>query len=99
MVHVAVSLRQWWRRRRVQPLVDDRDQVGALDERGERRPVLVGVPVVLREFEGQIHGFINMTGVSRASRDALIEVAGVLRALVHVSQTAKEHSEPIRPGR
>jgi acetyl esterase/lipase len=58
-----------------------------------------GVPVVLRRFDGLIHGFINMTGVSRASRDALIEVAGALRALVHVSETAKEHSEPIRPGR
>jgi acetyl esterase len=58
-----------------------------------------GVPVVLRRFDGLIHGFINMTGVSRASRDALIEVAGALRALVHVSETAKEHREPIRPGR
>ena len=42
-----------------------------------------GVPVVLRRFSGLIHGFINMTGVSRASREALIETAGTLRALVH----------------
>ena len=46
-----------------------------------------GVPVVLRRFSGLIHGFINMTGVSRASRDATIEVAGALRALVHVSHS------------
>jgi acetyl esterase len=46
-----------------------------------------GVPVVLRRFAGLIHGFINMTGVSRASRDATIEIAGALRALVHVSHT------------
>jgi acetyl esterase len=42
-----------------------------------------GVPVVGRRFAGLVHGFINMTGVSRASREALIEVAGTLRALVH----------------
>jgi acetyl esterase len=41
--------------------------------------------VVLRRFAGLIHGFINMTGVSRASRDATIEVAGALRALVHMA--------------
>jgi acetyl esterase len=46
-----------------------------------------GVPVVLRRFPGLIHGFMNMTGVSRASRDATIEIAGALRALVHVSPT------------
>ena len=57
------------------------------------------MPSTLRRFDGLIHGFINMTGVSRASRDALIEVAGALRALVHVSQTAKEQRDPIRPGR
>jgi acetyl esterase len=46
-----------------------------------------GVPVVLRRFSGLIHGFINMTGVSRASREAMIEVAGTLRALVHSHAT------------
>jgi acetyl esterase len=46
-----------------------------------------GVPVVLRRFSGLIHGFINMTGVSPASHDAMIEIAGMVRALVHVSET------------
>jgi acetyl esterase len=39
-----------------------------------------GVPVVLRRFESLVHGFVNAGGVSRASRAALIEVAGMLRA-------------------
>jgi acetyl esterase len=47
-----------------------------------------GVPVVLRRFPGLIHGFINMTGVSRVSRDATIEIAGALRALVRTAPTA-----------
>jgi acetyl esterase len=46
-----------------------------------------GVPVLERRFGGLIHGFINMTGVSRASRDATIEIAGALRALVRISPT------------
>jgi acetyl esterase len=46
-----------------------------------------GVPVLLRRFPGLIHGFINMTGVSRASRDATIEIAGALRALVRSAPT------------
>jgi acetyl esterase len=44
-----------------------------------------GVPVLLRRFPGLIHGFINMTGVSRVSRDALIEIAGSLRALTRAT--------------
>ena len=41
-----------------------------------------GVPVLVRRFPGLIHGFINMTGVSRTSRDALVEVGGAARALL-----------------
>jgi acetyl esterase len=41
-----------------------------------------GVPVALRRFSGLIHGFINATGVSRVSRDALVEVAGATRAIL-----------------
>jgi acetyl esterase len=40
-----------------------------------------GVPTLLRRFPGLVHGFINMTGVSPASRDALVEIAGALRVL------------------
>ncbi|MBV9195196.1 MAG: alpha/beta hydrolase [Solirubrobacterales bacterium] len=41
-----------------------------------------GVPVLVRRFPGLIHGFINLTGVSRTSRDALVEVGGATRALL-----------------
>lgn len=48
---------------------------------GERLQA-AGVPVLTRRFPGLIHGFINMTGVSRTSRDALVEVGGAARALL-----------------
>jgi acetyl esterase/lipase len=41
-----------------------------------------GVPVLVRRFPGLIHGFINMTGVSRTARDALVEIGGATRALL-----------------
>ena len=41
-----------------------------------------GVPVLLRRFPGLIHGFGNMTSVSRTSRDALVEIAGAMRAVL-----------------
>jgi len=41
-----------------------------------------GVPVLLRRFPGLIHAFGNMTGISRTSRDALVEMAGALRAVL-----------------
>ncbi|MEI7889448.1 MAG: alpha/beta hydrolase, partial [Actinomycetes bacterium] len=41
-----------------------------------------GVEVVQRRFPDLIHGFINMPGVSRAARDALLETCGVLRSVV-----------------
>jgi acetyl esterase len=41
-----------------------------------------GVPVAVRRFEGEIHGFINPVGVSRVGRDAVIEMAGATRALL-----------------
>jgi acetyl esterase len=39
-----------------------------------------GVPVALRRFESLYHGFVNAGGVNRASRVALIEIAGMVRA-------------------
>jgi acetyl esterase len=45
-----------------------------------RRLRELGVPVLLRRFPGLIHGFINLTGVSPSSRDAWVEVAGMVRA-------------------
>ena len=43
-----------------------------------------GVPTVLRRFPGLIHAFVNMIGVSRVSRDAMIEIAGATRAMLSV---------------
>jgi acetyl esterase len=43
-----------------------------------------GSPVVLRHHPGMPHAFANMTGVSPAARDAVIELAGGLRALLGV---------------
>jgi acetyl esterase len=40
-----------------------------------------GTPATLRRFPGFIHGFINGAGVSRASRDAVIEIAGATRGI------------------
>jgi acetyl esterase len=39
-----------------------------------------GVPVTLRRFPGMIHGFVSATGVSRAAREAVVEIAGMTRA-------------------
>jgi acetyl esterase len=44
-----------------------------------------GVPVLSRRFDGLIHGFANMTGISPACRDALVEIAGTLRGLLRAS--------------
>ncbi len=43
-----------------------------------------GTPAILRRFPGFIHAFIGATGVSRASRDAAIEIAGATRAMFAV---------------
>jgi acetyl esterase len=41
-----------------------------------------GNKVVLRRFPGLIHGFANMTAASRSSRDAMVELAGSVRAML-----------------
>jgi acetyl esterase len=41
-----------------------------------------GGTVVVRRFESLVHGFGNMTGIHRASRDAMIEIAGALRTML-----------------
>jgi acetyl esterase len=40
-----------------------------------------GTPATVRRFPGFIHAFIAAAGVSRACRDALVEVAGVTRGM------------------
>jgi acetyl esterase len=49
-----------------------------------------GNVVALRRFPGLIHGFFNMSGVSRVSRDAVIETAGATRALLATVGTRTE---------
>jgi len=44
-----------------------------------------GVKVLLRRFPGLFHGFINAIGASPSSRDALVEVAGMTRALLRAA--------------
>jgi acetyl esterase/lipase len=55
-----------------------------------------GTPVTLRRFPGFIHGFINGAGVSRTARDALVEIAGVTRAMFS-STTAGSAPPPGSP--
>ena len=44
-----------------------------------------GVPVMHRRFPGLVHGFFNALGASPASREAVIEVAGAIRAAFALS--------------
>jgi acetyl esterase len=39
-----------------------------------------GVPVALRRASGLVHGFVNMTAINHAARDAVLEAAGMTRA-------------------
>jgi acetyl esterase len=45
-----------------------------------------GTPATLRRFEGLVHGFANMAGVSRACRDAMVEIALMLRRRLEESE-------------
>lgn len=47
-----------------------------------------GSIAVLRRFPSLIHGFANMTGVSRSAHDAMLEVAGMLRAVLGATATS-----------
>jgi acetyl esterase len=53
-----------------------------------------GTPAVLRRFPGLIHGFASAAGVSRASRDALLELAGATRALLATAPPAPTRRGP-----
>lgn len=39
-----------------------------------------GVEVVMRRASGMIHGFMSMTGISRAARDEALRLAGMIRS-------------------
>lgn len=45
-----------------------------------RRMAAAGVLVALRRHDRMIHSFVNSTGVGRASREAMLEACGALRA-------------------
>lgn len=47
-----------------------------------------GTRTTLRRLRGVVHGFVNMAGVSPTSRDALLEVARLLRAVLHAQRCA-----------
>jgi acetyl esterase len=49
-----------------------------------------GNVVAHRRFAGLIHGFFNMSGVSRVSRDAVVETAGATRALLATTAAPAE---------
>jgi acetyl esterase len=54
-----------------------------------------GTPAMLRRFPGFVHGFIGAAGVSRACRDAVVEIAGATRAMFAESRPeAARASEP-----
>jgi acetyl esterase len=44
-----------------------------------------GTPVTLLRLAGFIHAFINLAGVSRACREAVIEIAGMTRAMLAIA--------------
>ena len=58
-----------------------------LRDEGEAYAALLrdaGVPVVARRFDALFHGFLNSGGINRASRAAVIEIAGMVRELLRV---------------
>jgi len=55
-----------------------------------------GTPATIRRFPGFIHGFVNAAGVSRAARDAVVEIAGATRALFS-STTVVAEARPRSP--
>ncbi|MDQ6822527.1 MAG: alpha/beta hydrolase [Actinomycetota bacterium] len=56
------------------PLRDEGEQYAAA-------LLAAGTPATVRRFPGLIHAFIGAAGVSRACRDALVEIAGVTRGM------------------
>jgi acetyl esterase len=57
-----------------------------------------GTPATLRRFDGLIHGFANMGGVSRACRDAMVEIASMLREQLDEAASESARNEVNRSG-
>ncbi len=51
-----------------------------------------GSPAIVRRFETLIHGFANMTSISRTSHDAIVEIAGSLRAMLGLPALATDQA-------
>jgi acetyl esterase len=49
-----------------------------------------GVPVLLRRIPGMLHGFFNMTGMSRDAHGAVLATAGSLAALLECSSSLRQ---------
>lgn len=51
-----------------------------------------GTPAVCRRMPDLIHGFANTPGVGRRSREAMLEVASVMRGMLEVEPAARSRS-------
>jgi acetyl esterase len=60
------------------------------------RLAAAGVPTALRRHPGLIHGFANMTAVSRTSHDAVVEMAGALRMGLAAGAGARQSEAAVR---
>jgi len=69
------------------PLRDEAEAYGELLRRH-------GSVAVVRRFDSLLHGFANMTGVSRTAADAVIEIAGMLRGMLGVPGHAANSISP-----
>jgi acetyl esterase len=56
-----------------------------------------GTPAALRRFPGFIHGFISAAGISRACRDALVEIAGATRGMFASSRWPGAQTPAVEP--
>ena len=56
-----------------------------------------GVPVAMRRATGLVHGYANMTGIHRASRDESIAVAGAFGAMLDTLPAAPPPAKVRRP--
>ena len=63
------------------PLRDEGEALAA-------RLAAVGVPVAVRRFDDLCHGFANAVGIGRRGREAMLEIAGALRAGLALSAAA-----------
>jgi acetyl esterase len=55
-----------------------------------------GTPVTLRRLDGLVHGFVHLVGVSRSAREAVAEIAVLLRAGLDRERAAEQRRHQIR---